>query len=412
MGVHEACGELSRLETPDNKFLLEIPKLKRRLAKGGSGQPALECLGGSKEEVSLMVRQKFYQPSQSEQEEDELNAAEFIKDATRKRKKPTDPIPPVPHPKPSTFPRSLPADHEGLVKGMEEEGGLIAELQPKLDLYHQKLTADTDAIAHRYELLDGSPVKASKELAETLAKLTKAPAVPPEVVVTDVIGWAMEEEPAKPSEPVPIADSREAIAYALNQASRMRAGVGRMKDFIGGTAFDDVVATEEVEVEVADEGAAKADGDDDDDDDDDDDGEEYFEVKSGKVERRFAKLVLEGEEGEVATTKVAELILKLPFVVAADKAKASFAGDALGRMAEAPAAPLRNRCVSPSSQHTAAPLTQPLAHRPNLGAYARRTLTLAQALMLTLAFTATVAITAMPGMVPAPSPPPHAHHRN
>ena len=64
----------------------------------------------------MNMRREYYMPSQEEQEEDEAAAAKFIKDETRKLKKPTDPIPPVPHPKPPVFTRTLEPGHPGLTK--------------------------------------------------------------------------------------------------------------------------------------------------------------------------------------------------------------------------------------------------------------------------------------------------------
>jgi hypothetical protein len=143
MAVRTGCQELQELETPENMFLRRVPAFKMRVAKG------------SATELSMRVRRQFYLPSQEEQAEDAKVAADFIRNAIRKRKNASDPIPPVPHPKAPTFVRSLPAGFKGLVKGVKEQAVQIDDMQPLLDIYHERLTEQTDTIAGKYQLLDG-----------------------------------------------------------------------------------------------------------------------------------------------------------------------------------------------------------------------------------------------------------------
>ena len=168
-------------------------------------------------------------------------------------------------------------------------------MAPRLTAFRQEnLTDNSDLIASRYNFPppdDNRSIQGSTELAEAISKLTRAATLPSEEKLKIATEWAAEPEPAPFKEPEkPAGDT--AFTYAAHLAARLRAGVGRVKDFIGGTSFDDI-AVELDEIELEEEGAEAAE-EEAEEDEDEEDAEEIFGVKVStinEVSRRHRRLI-------------------------------------------------------------------------------------------------------------------------
>ena len=147
----------------------------------------------------------------------------------------------------------------------------------------ERLSDGTDAIGHRFNFPppdENRTIKGSKELAEAIAKLTRSALLPTAEAVKDCIDWTNEPEPELATSEPPKSSGEGAYAYAANLAARMRAGIGRVKDFIGGYSFDDV-RIEEIELEMEEEeedAEEEAEA-----DEDDEEEEEIFGVKASAI---------------------------------------------------------------------------------------------------------------------------------